>query len=393
MRLIISDPVVVSRGPDSRTTGWGPYQFPDLFKLPDGRLMCAFADSTDTIDTYGAERGCCVSSDGGKTWEKAREKDFETVSGLLLDNGDRVQFIEQASVRITEDMKFPEPITHRMFRQDTFYRADEFDPSICNTTWLIHRVNAEHPEGITEPVKLNWPHMLIRTGAGVVVPAQPWGRLRKDPDGNLWMPSYAVNCHPETGGLNPYCANFLFRSTDNGHTWDLMHYLPHIPDVSKDPLAFYREGPNENIIGFAPDGTYIRLIRTDGGNLKRPQGPFLLVRSYDKGVTWEEPELFDDLGVWPQWVTLKCGATIVSYGRPGFYVRATDDPACKKWDDRIELIPQPDLPRESLNSCSYSDLIALDDNTAGLVYTDFTVKDEEGVPRKTILFRTIKAEM
>ena len=39
MKLQISEPVIISMGPDSRTAGWGPYQFPDLFFLPDGRLM------------------------------------------------------------------------------------------------------------------------------------------------------------------------------------------------------------------------------------------------------------------------------------------------------------------------------------------------------------------
>ena len=68
MKLVISDPVVVVAGPESATTDWGVYQFPDIERLSDGRLMIAFADSSDTIDAYGAERGCYVSGDEGKTW-------------------------------------------------------------------------------------------------------------------------------------------------------------------------------------------------------------------------------------------------------------------------------------------------------------------------------------
>ena len=45
MKLKISEPVVVAAGPESATTGWGVYQFPDIERLVDGRLMIAFADS------------------------------------------------------------------------------------------------------------------------------------------------------------------------------------------------------------------------------------------------------------------------------------------------------------------------------------------------------------
>ena len=38
MRIILSEPIVVAMGPESATTGWGPYQFPELVKLKDGRF-------------------------------------------------------------------------------------------------------------------------------------------------------------------------------------------------------------------------------------------------------------------------------------------------------------------------------------------------------------------
>ena len=43
-------------------------------------------------------------------------------------------------------------------------------------------------------------------------------------------------------------------------------------------------------------------------------------------------------------------------------------------------------------TCSYTDLGPLDDHTAGMIYSDFTVKDAEGKMRKSILFRTITVE-
>ena len=388
MRLKISDPVVVAAGPESAVTGWGVYQFPDIERLSDGRLMIAFADSSDTIDAYGAERGCYVSCDEGKTWTKANERALDPLRGLLLDNGDRVQFVEQDSVKLTDEMQLP-PVAG-IGGGYAYHRADQMPENICKRTWIIRRVNAEYPDGIDELVTLNWPDMLIRSGKGIVVPPQPWGRLRKDADGVLWMPTYSAGIDPDTGEFSPYLNTYLLRSADHGHTWDLVNILMYKPeDHLDDFLAYDREGYNENNITFAPDGSYIRLIRSDG-SFGRVKSTMYLVRSTDKGMTWCDPIPFDDRGVWPQLLTLDCGVTLASYGRPGFFVRATSDPACLNWEERIQLVENG--TKKNKSTCSYSDLIALDDHTAGLVYTDFTVKDENGIARKTVLFRTITVE-
>lgn len=388
MKLIISDPVVVARGPESAETGWGVYQFPDIERLTDGRLMIAFADSSDTIDAYGAERACFVSADEGKTWERGHERSLDPLRGLLLDNGDRVQFVEQDSVSITEDMKLPAVVGKRGC--ETYHRADEMPENICKRDWIIRRVNTEHPEGVDEIAKLNWPDMLIRSGSGIVVPPQPWGRLRKDADGVLWMPTYQTGLDPLTGAFSPYLNNYVLRSVDNGHTWDVVNTLVYRPEEHLDDfLTFDREGYNETNITFAPDGSYIRLVRSDG-SFSRVKSTMYLVRSTDKGVNWSDPIPFDDRGVWPQLLTLGCGVTLATYGRPGFFVRATSDPACLVWDERIRLVE--DGTKRNKSTCSYSDLIALDDYTAGVVYTDFTVKDEKGIACKTVLFRIITVE-
>ena len=38
------------------------------------------------------------------------------------------------------------------------------------------------------------------------------------------------------------------------------------------------------------------------------------------------------------------------------------------------------------------DLLAIDDHTAGLIYSDFTQLDSEGVPHKCMMWRTITVE-
>lgn len=119
--------------------------------------------------------------------------------------------------------------------------------------------------------------------------------------------------------------------------------------------------------------------------------PSYIAHSYDGGNTWTKPEKFDRIGVSPQLLTLDCGVTLASYGRPGVFLRATSDSHGKEWDAPIELLPF--IPLESwtwgCDSCSYTSLLPLDEHTAMLAYSDFRVKDEEGKKRKCLIVHKI----
>ena len=43
-------------------------------------------------------------------------------------------------------------------------------------------------------------------------------------------------------------------------------------------------------------------------------------------------------------------------------------------------------------TCGYTNMIALDDRTAALIYSDFRIKDGNGEARKCIMYRTITVE-
>jgi hypothetical protein len=109
-------------------------------------------------------------------------------------------------------------------------------------------------------------------------------------------------------------------------------------------------------------------------------------RTVDSGQSWSHPHVFDDCGVWPRLLTLENGVTLAAYGRPGLYVRATADPAGLEWEER-EVVVEPAEGRS--DTCSYSDLLALDGRTALLAYSDFNYADAQGQKRKSILVRTV----
>lgn len=394
MKLSFSEPTIVAMGPDSRTAGWGAYQFPCIYQLDDGQLVYTFNDCADSETAYGSEPGCRISADGGRTWTVARVSDFAGQLGVKLPNGDRLTPYCGPSIPL-QGLELPKPLGRPTWLGHTAYLADEV--KCCETTWSFIRSNAENPEGVREPVKVNQPYFMVRSCHGVLVPPSPRGRLRIAPDGTLWMPHYYLaGANPTNGGYIPYLCNYLFKSTDEGRTWEMTSWLPYKPDTDVDPNAFAYEGYGENDITFAPDGSLIRLIRTNG-SLIAP-GPCYFTRSTDGGYTWSEPTQFDWLGVWPCLLTLKCGVTLASYGRPGIRVRATADPSCLQWDEPVEImhsVREPKITRGSMmndGSCCYTNMIPLDDHTAALVYSDFRVTDERGVPHKTMMFRTITVE-
>ena len=388
MRIILSEPIVVAMGPESATTGWGPYQFPELVKLKDGRLLYNFNAGEDSVTAYGNPRPYYISDDNGRNWRRICHEEVSHLEGVMLPGGDVLRFRELPSIP-TEGLALPKPVCTSPKGFD-IYPIASIPETICRRNWEFIR------NGFTEESVLNWPHMFTAAAKGVLIRLFPRGRIRVAPDGTLWMPSYCdAGIDPKDGSIasKQYSA-YLFRSKDQGHTWDLAHFLPFIPETEEEAVS---EGYNENDIGFAPDGSMFRLIRTHVIYAKGAFWPMVFTRSVDGGNTWSEPVPFDFTGVWPCILTLKCGVTLATYGRPGLFLRATDDPSCQVWEKPIELIHStrrinPVGTSLYNNTCGYTELIPIDDHTAAMAYSDFTVKDKSGTARKTMMLRYITVE-
>ena len=144
------------------------------------------------------------------------------------------------------------------------------------------------------------------------------------------------------------------------------------------------EGFCEPTLCASPNGSVIMLMRT---GCPRPS---YIVRSTDMCKTWSKPKIFDDCGVFPQLLSLPCGVTLASYGRPSLRIRATSDPSCENWEPpiRLALSGEPSANFQSL-SCFYTGLISISDNEALIIYSDFQYPNDDGIPVKTILSRRI----
>ena len=157
--------------------------------------------------------------------------------------------------------------------------------------------------------------------------------------------------------------------------------------------AAKREWFTEPDYNFRPDGSVICVMRTSDGF---GHGPLYLARSEDGARTWSRPVAFDrsfDGGKMPQLLTLDNGVTLASYGQSGgpgyFAVRATTDPAGLDWQPPVHAHFSPPSAG-AWNSCGHTEMVALDDHTALIVYSDFSYPDENNVQRKTILTRRIQ---
>ncbi len=76
--IVLGDPVVVAQGDTVEKLGWGPYQFPSLTRLNNGKIECSFSSGPDNVTSYeyhGDIPNRYVSEDGGVTWKQAGRED------------------------------------------------------------------------------------------------------------------------------------------------------------------------------------------------------------------------------------------------------------------------------------------------------------------------------
>lgn len=440
MKITVSQEKVVYQGKTYEDCVWGQYQFPSAYKTENGDFVVGVQAYADLIETHGCSDFVWSVSKDGEKWERtdaAIKNDFE---GLLLPNGDRITYgftVPPATIPVNElkpsqyatafipsdksekceDGSWPYPIFSfvDVFKNERrIYDVDTLPDGIVKKEWTISRKKKGESEYKVEQVPLEYDNMsvwgTVSNGNMVVPRPAPYGGLKLDKEGNLWGTTYiGPHINPYTRGVDMFGAVVLFKSTDNAHSFKLTGYIPFKPDTFKHPTSYLGVGFNEVDIEFMDDGSIIAFLRTTDVSLGGHEwNTMYFARSTDGGKTFSEPEEFDSLGVFPRLLKLDCGATILSYGRPGIYVRATDDATANVWSEKLEIMTPDDRshlmnnPPERPNfhqwagSCCYTSMVPIDENRALLVYTDFYYPDITGKTDKkfkTILSRIITVEM
>ena len=378
--------VVTLASPEIRH--WGPYQFPGLARLPDGRIQVSFHVEADSATAYGLPPARAVSADEGRTWELLpREHAADDPEGSVpLPNGDRLKARHLTSLPIA-DLVLPTTPFGEYTSYGTkhmVYRVEDV-PAAAAEGWKLQRLAAGATHWVEEQASVRLPGEVRVACDGVMW--RPWlfPQFAVAPDGSLLAVNYTLRRIVD-GRFQEACPITILRSTDAGRSWELWSETPYAGDPVADPQASEREGFTEPYLHFLPDGSALCLLRTTDGS---GVGPLYGMRSTDNGRTWTQSTVFDDLGVLPQMLTLKNGITLAAYGRPGLYVRATADRSGLQWNPRVAVVEPGRFGW--FDTCAYAALLPLGDDTALLAYSNFNVPDSAGRPCKAICVRTVKA--
>ena len=403
--VILGEPTVVAQAPPE-VTAWGPYQFCDVEKLPNGMLRASWHTGQDSAEDHGrVRRAHALSDDGGKTWRLAEDPfagiktaDGKSVPspileqdtfGTLLPNGDRLTGALQPSMPLAQMglRKSVQPVSVWMQSHGNryeLYDSDDFPGKYGE--WKMRRLKRGSTAWRSEQPGVRIPGFLRPALGGSVLSmyvTSPYAKqMDVAPDGSIWIALYGHRMKNEEP-WDAWGAMFL-RSKDAGKSWNLVGQIPYTPTAEdrNDPAKW--DGFTEPAITFFPDGSLFCVLRTC--DVTTENRPLYWSRSTDGGKTWTQPQVFDGYGVWPGFVRLKNGSTILTFGRPGNFIRISRDPAGLKWSKKFTIL-DPALP-----GCANAGLAAISDDTALIVYSSFShpqINSDPAVPVKTILARTI----
>jgi hypothetical protein len=382
--LEVGDPVVLAQG-EVGDNAWGHYQFPGLSYTLDGNILATWNYTSDTIDDYLNTLRKKVSTDGGLTWSDDPSLCY-TPNKFQMSNGKYFAGFERANAHAATWQNAYEPAftwdngNYKMFfaedlpkNDDTTVWGYEYDPATDTTNKFECTVN--------------WPHApLVEFPGGKLYPMTQMFSLSQDGiviiDGVMYLAMYFYGFNSYSPSrefaIADYCkyySTYIFKSEDNGRTWDFLSQLVPTADLK------FSEGLCEPCLNVMPDGSIMILMRS-GGDAK----PCYWARSKNNCKSWSVVKKFDDIGVLPQLITLGCGVSIATYGRPYMRIRATSDPTGRTWQPAQTF---DTYSGKNNTSCYYTDLLPLDDTHALWIYSDFEYPNADGVPVKSIIVRVI----
>jgi hypothetical protein len=112
-----------------------------------------------------------------------------------------------------------------------------------------------------------------------------------------------------------------------------------------------------------------------------------IVHSRDGGHTWSESRPLFDRGVLPRLLQLANGVMVLTYGRPGVWMSFSTDGG-HAWSRPREIVPAPTKGIDS-DTCGYTSLLALGDDSFLMAYSEQRRPNARGEPCKSILVRRV----
>ncbi len=399
----LGEPIVAFQAKEE-DNHWGHYQFPQIYYTSTGAIRVTWSYHDDSIYSNISGSGAAASNDGGKTWYtqpgfNVGARVYDDAKALTSDG----LYFTGFSGKGAYDMDYSvlskyTPVIRGGLGDCNIYLAEDVKEYTYKQNASFY--NPRTGSVTNKEVTVNWPYMPLNvfksqtTGLYTYVyPTEAFMGISSymgmvSTEDGLYYCTYARGVDSKTGeagAYHGYYSVYVFHSPDGGETWNYKS------QISMTRKLFAIANANKNCEGFCEpsmtvtaDGIFIMLLRTGSNN------PLFIVTSTDKGETWSAPVVFDDCGVLPQLLTLDCGVTIATYGRPRLYVRATSDPTGKTWQDHIEIkLSGADDINGFNKSCHYTYLLRIDATSAYMVYSEFLRPNADGLPRRSIIVRKI----
>lgn len=308
--------------------------FPVLIKMQDGSLGAVLRGGAPHVGLEG-RLDWVHSEDGGKTWSKPSvivDSEFDDRNPALgqMSDGTIVMAYAEAS---------------------TYNAEGKFDTSVgAYTMFYVTSTDG----GKTWSEKRLLPPCPIKNGS-------PYGKIILLPDGTALMPAYGGYDTEYKGPIDiaegAKHISGIFRSTDNGKTWD-------------DFSVISATDHNETAIAYLPDGRLIAMGRTYS------DGSIQQMESTDKGYTWDAPRQVTIPREHPgDLCLLQNGDLLLVHGNrntPHGVAAIVSRDSGKTWKSEDRFL----VAWTSLNTdCGYPSVVQLDDGTIVTMY--YTVGTED----------------
>ena len=380
MKISMGPCRVVSMAPVSEKR-WGFWNFPYLFRMPDGALGLTHHVDHDSEDAYGKAAPFFVSRDEGRTWSSLTppcpELGLHPTFMMHLEGGECFTSVCRGVIPI-QRLRSSEPVGSLWsYGKTDLYDLASVPPEeryLPMVRWLPDRQAWVSEKGV-----LDVPQALFWGRDGQVSTIFLESKPILDREGVILPADFRIPIRLADGSTPTQRGTLLLESVDRGHTWRLRSI------VACDRETMYAEP----FLAYAPNGDLLCTLRSTSSETK--DCPLYLARSRDDGHTWSVPEQIAEVGVFPNILTLGCGVTVISFGRPGLWLMFSEDGAGRQWGERRTLV-EPDPLNNCSATCGYSSMEALDSHRFLVAYTNFRCPDEAGVPRKTVLVQEVCVE-
>ncbi len=400
----LGDPVLAARSAPNETR-WGFHQFPSLNRLPDGGISLSYANADDSHATHGSASPALVSHDQGRSWQPMTG-DLKPVTPHFaiaeLCDGDYLAIPGCRYFDITkESVTLPEPFEKSGMNGSVcfFHRYADCPPKV--QAYFRHvegrRWSARTKRWEDCQVEYDTDQLVVwRSEHGNLLPRTALEHAPVKCGGELLYADYRIkytvandpdiltlrrrrnftNIVPRGG------AAWLMASSDNGRSFKRRACVA--VDIN-DRGNFY-----EPHLAPTSDGGLVCVMRQESG---APNQPMAITWSDDAGHTWEPPQDLLEFGVFPNVLLLGNGVMVLSYGRPGVHLAFDSTGTGRRWTGRLTLIEGDPRYEDRLiysHSCGYTSLLALDDDSFLIAYSDFQYSGSDGQPHKAILTRRVQ---